>query len=174
MAPQVSDMAMLPMKDAREVLFELLGAQFLHLQEVSKAADHAPYHTYYLFTVNMAQVYAHSLPVLLTVPITSHYMIQLIPIHRFKKLTDSVAKTMKNLKCREQFELAQVEELMKRVEEDRERTESTSSQRHASSSVSFRPILFVFAISLFLCAVDAPNRRIRSRAAEGNRSDFCD
>ena len=52
-------MAMLPLKDARERLYLLLGAEFLHLQEVSKAADHAPYHTFYLFTVRLEHTYVN-------------------------------------------------------------------------------------------------------------------
>lgn len=52
---------MLPLKDARETLYQLLGAEFVHLQEVPKAADHAPYHTFYLFTVNPQQMYGLSI-----------------------------------------------------------------------------------------------------------------
>lgn len=97
-------MAMLPAKDAREVLFKLLAAQFLHLQEVSKAADHAPYHTFYLFTVDLGQVYVSLWP--RNDDVAAH------PIYTCsnRKLANEAVKIMKNLKMREVFELSQLEE----------------------------------------------------------------
>jgi DNA-directed RNA polymerase III subunit RPC3 len=55
---QVAELALLPMKEARTALYQLLHGDFVQLQEVAKASDHAPHHTFYLFTVRLPQVYA--------------------------------------------------------------------------------------------------------------------
>jgi hypothetical protein len=46
------------MKEARTALYQLLHGDFVQLQEVAKASDHAPHHTFYLFTVRLPQVFA--------------------------------------------------------------------------------------------------------------------
>lgn len=45
----ISDRAMLPLKDTRELLYKLLRSQYLSLQDIPKTADHAPSRTFYTF-----------------------------------------------------------------------------------------------------------------------------
>eukprot|EP00249_Psilotum_nudum_P011992 c23514_g1_i1 orf=77-1750(+) len=49
---QISDMALVPLKEAREILYRLLKDEYLQLQDVAKAPDHAPSKTIYLWRVN--------------------------------------------------------------------------------------------------------------------------
>lgn len=53
---QIAEMAMLPMKDTRELLYRLLKANYLQLQEVARTADRVPSRTFYLFRVDLARV----------------------------------------------------------------------------------------------------------------------
>ena len=73
---QVSDMALIPQKEAKEMLYSLLAENFVSLQvgylggsgtghslhslhrsqEIPRTADYAPSRTYYLFSVNLQQV----------------------------------------------------------------------------------------------------------------------
>eukprot|EP00898_Chlorokybus_atmophyticus_P007903 jgi/Chlat1/8113/Chrsp75S07579 len=46
---QIAEMSMLPVKDARELLYRLLRERYLSLQEVARTADHAPARTFYLW-----------------------------------------------------------------------------------------------------------------------------
>ncbi|KAK3241678.1 hypothetical protein CYMTET_48583 [Cymbomonas tetramitiformis] len=50
---QISDMAMLPIKETREILYKLLKAGYVTLQEVAKTADHNPQKTFYLWRVDV-------------------------------------------------------------------------------------------------------------------------
>ncbi|XP_018593411.1 DNA-directed RNA polymerase III subunit RPC3 [Scleropages formosus] len=49
---QVEDFAMIPAKEAKEMLYALLSANLVQLQEIPKTPDHAPSRTFYLYTVN--------------------------------------------------------------------------------------------------------------------------
>ncbi|KAL4636168.1 DNA-directed RNA polymerase III subunit RPC3 [Arapaima gigas] len=49
---QVEDFAMIPAKEAKEMLYTLLSANLVQLQEIPKTPDHAPSRTFYLYTVN--------------------------------------------------------------------------------------------------------------------------
>lgn len=53
---QIADIAMLPLKDTREILYKLLQCGYLYLQEVSKSSDHAPSRTIYLWKVDLVRV----------------------------------------------------------------------------------------------------------------------
>lgn len=53
---QVSDMALVPNKEAKEILYSLLAENFVSLQEIPRSADYAPSRTFYLFFVNLQQV----------------------------------------------------------------------------------------------------------------------
>ena len=46
---QIAEMAMLPMKDTRELLYKLLRADYVQLQEVARTPDRAPSRTFYLW-----------------------------------------------------------------------------------------------------------------------------
>tara|TARA_R110002050_G_scaffold220573_3_gene356411 strand:- start:90 stop:497 length:408 start_codon:yes stop_codon:yes gene_type:complete len=50
---QISDEAMVPIKDTREALYKMLAAQFVYLQEVPKGADRIPSRTFYLWSVDL-------------------------------------------------------------------------------------------------------------------------
>ncbi|TRY85596.1 hypothetical protein DNTS_010170 [Danionella cerebrum] len=49
---QVEDFAMVPAKEAKEMLYTLLSENLVQLQEIPKTPDHAPSRTFYLYTVN--------------------------------------------------------------------------------------------------------------------------
>ncbi|NXW81842.1 RPC3 polymerase, partial [Alopecoenas beccarii] len=50
---QVEDFAMIPAKEAKEMLYKMLSENFVSLQEIPKTPDHAPSRTFYLYTVNV-------------------------------------------------------------------------------------------------------------------------
>ncbi|XP_038624233.1 DNA-directed RNA polymerase III subunit RPC3 isoform X2 [Tachyglossus aculeatus] len=49
---QVEDFAMIPAKEAKDMLYRMLSESFISLQEIPKTPDHAPSRTFYLYTVN--------------------------------------------------------------------------------------------------------------------------
>lgn len=53
---QVSEMAMVPLKDCREILGKLLKHEYVRMQEVARTADHAPSRTSYLWKVDLPSV----------------------------------------------------------------------------------------------------------------------
>lgn len=53
---QIAEMAMIPVKDTRELLYRLLKVDFVQLQEVARTADHAPARTFYLWRVGHLHV----------------------------------------------------------------------------------------------------------------------
>uniref|UniRef100_A0A9L0JCW6 DNA-directed RNA polymerase III subunit RPC3 n=1 Tax=Equus asinus TaxID=9793 RepID=A0A9L0JCW6_EQUAS len=50
---QVEDFAMIPAKEAKDMLYKMLSENFISLQEIPKTPDHAPSRTFYLYTVNI-------------------------------------------------------------------------------------------------------------------------
>eukprot|EP00271_Cylindrocystis_brebissonii_P015050 TRINITY_DN3697_c0_g1_i2.p1 TRINITY_DN3697_c0_g1~~TRINITY_DN3697_c0_g1_i2.p1 ORF type:complete len:488 (+),score=133.77 TRINITY_DN3697_c0_g1_i2:156-1619(+) len=50
---QIGEMAMVPLKEARELLYRLLQDEYLLLQEIAKSADRAPSRTFYLFRLHL-------------------------------------------------------------------------------------------------------------------------
>lgn len=58
---QISDIALIALKETRELLYRLLKEEYLQLQEVAKAPDHAPSKTIYLWRVNYSAVVEHVL-----------------------------------------------------------------------------------------------------------------
>ncbi|KAF1425464.1 DNA-directed RNA polymerase III subunit RPC3, partial [Spheniscus mendiculus] len=50
---QVEDFAMIPAKEAKDMLYKMLSENFVALQEIPKTPDHAPSRTFYLYTVNV-------------------------------------------------------------------------------------------------------------------------
>ncbi|XP_005107758.2 DNA-directed RNA polymerase III subunit RPC3 [Aplysia californica] len=53
---QVEEHAMLPPKEAKELLYKMFAENYVSLTELSKTPDHAPARTFYLFNVNLIQV----------------------------------------------------------------------------------------------------------------------
>lgn len=53
---QIGELAMIPFKEVKELLYKLFEERFLKIQEVSKASDYAPSRTFYLFRVDMPHV----------------------------------------------------------------------------------------------------------------------
>ncbi|XP_076592708.1 DNA-directed RNA polymerase III subunit RPC3 [Chaetodon auriga] len=49
---QVEDFAMIPAKEAKDMLYTLLSHNLVQLQEIPKTPDYAPSRTFYLYTVN--------------------------------------------------------------------------------------------------------------------------
>lgn len=52
---QVAELAMIPVKDTRELLYKLLKAEYVQIQEVSRTSDHAPSRTFFLWRVDLAR-----------------------------------------------------------------------------------------------------------------------
>lgn len=50
---QVEDFAMIPAKEAKEMLYRMLSENFVSLQEIPRTPDHAPSRTFYLYAVNV-------------------------------------------------------------------------------------------------------------------------
>ncbi|NWW89834.1 RPC3 polymerase, partial [Rhynochetos jubatus] len=50
---QVEDFAMIPAKEAKDMLYKMLSENFVSLQEIPKTPDHAPSRTFYLYAVNV-------------------------------------------------------------------------------------------------------------------------
>ncbi|NXV05921.1 RPC3 polymerase, partial [Cettia cetti] len=50
---QVEDFAMIPAKEAKDMLYRMLSENLVSLQEIPKTPDHAPSRTFYLYTVNI-------------------------------------------------------------------------------------------------------------------------
>jgi DNA-directed RNA polymerase III subunit RPC3 len=53
---QISELAMIPVKDTRDRLYKMLSKDVVQLQEVPKSADHQPNKTFYLWSVRREQV----------------------------------------------------------------------------------------------------------------------
>ena len=53
---QISELAMIPLKDCREILGKLLKHEYVRLQEVARTTDHAPSRTNYLWKVHLPSV----------------------------------------------------------------------------------------------------------------------
>ena len=53
---QIAEMAMIPIKDTRELLYKLLKAEYIQIQEVARTSDHAPSRTFYLWRVDLLRV----------------------------------------------------------------------------------------------------------------------
>ncbi|KAF7238366.1 DNA-directed RNA polymerase III subunit RPC3 [Varanus komodoensis] len=49
---QIEDFAMIPAKEAKEMMYKMLSANLVTLQEIPKTPDHAPSRTFYLYTVS--------------------------------------------------------------------------------------------------------------------------
>mmetsp|Transcript_12427 Transcript_12427/g.49891 ORF Transcript_12427/g.49891 Transcript_12427/m.49891 type:complete len:336 (+) Transcript_12427:762-1769(+) len=56
---QIAEMAMISIKDTRELLYKLLKAHYVQIQEVARTVDHAPSRTFYLWHVNLSHVSEH-------------------------------------------------------------------------------------------------------------------
>ena len=50
---------MIPVKDTRELLYKLLKAEYVQIQEVARTSDHAPSRTFYLWRVDLLRVVEH-------------------------------------------------------------------------------------------------------------------
>ncbi|XP_060109041.1 DNA-directed RNA polymerase III subunit RPC3 [Heteronotia binoei] len=50
---QIEDFAMIPAKEAKEMMYKMLSCNVVSLQEIPKTPDHAPSRTFYLYTVNV-------------------------------------------------------------------------------------------------------------------------
>ena len=44
--------AMIPVKDTRQLLYKLLKAKYVQIQELARTMDHAPSRTFYLWRVD--------------------------------------------------------------------------------------------------------------------------
>ena len=50
---EISEMAMLPIKQTREILYKLFKSEYVKIQEVSRTSDHAPSRTFYFWYVDL-------------------------------------------------------------------------------------------------------------------------
>eukprot|EP00128_Syssomonas_multiformis_P011588 Colp12_sorted_trinity150504_noHs@967 len=93
---QISDLAMVAAKECKDRLYEMVAAGMLHVQEVSRTADHKPQATVYLYTVR--------LPQLVTV------------------VLEELTKTHANVKALKAHELQQHDRLLQKVHRIEEQT----------------------------------------------------
>merc|ERR550534_221960 len=77
---QISELAMIPFKEVKELLYKLFEERFLKMQEISKTGDYAPSRTFYLFSVDLP--------------------------HLARLLLNRSYQTMANLRCRRDGEMA--------------------------------------------------------------------
>lgn len=54
---QVADFGMLPVKDTRELLYQMMRDGFLSLQDIPRSADRAPSRSFYTWRVDLQAVY---------------------------------------------------------------------------------------------------------------------
>jgi hypothetical protein len=100
-------------QDAREKLYQLLAKDYVWLQEVPKAMDHAPSHTIYLWGVRLQQVGEH-------MNIAEPMMNGLFVIHCLQvilQLVTEIYKVMKNLKMRIQDEREACKDILQKEAE---------------------------------------------------------
>lgn len=83
---QIADAAMLSVKDARELLYQMMKEEFVSIQEVPRSSDHAPARTFYLFYID--------LPVVL------------------KNVTAQLYEALSSIRARLEFELRQEEDVL--------------------------------------------------------------
>ncbi|KAK9908400.1 hypothetical protein WJX75_007290 [Coccomyxa subellipsoidea] len=89
---QVADYAMVPVRDARELLYRMLRGGFLTLQDVPRTADHAASRTFYTWRVDEAAV--------------------------VRRVGEELLQAASNLRARLHHELDESDEVLKRVEAD--------------------------------------------------------
>lgn len=53
---QIESFALIPAKEAKDLLYQMFAEGYVSVQELSKAPDHAPSRTYYPFFINLRQV----------------------------------------------------------------------------------------------------------------------
>ncbi|XP_066917315.1 DNA-directed RNA polymerase III subunit RPC3-like [Clytia hemisphaerica] len=53
---QIGELAMIPFKDVKELLYKLFEERMVKVQEITKTSDYAPSRTFYLFAVDLPQV----------------------------------------------------------------------------------------------------------------------
>ncbi|XP_038078065.1 DNA-directed RNA polymerase III subunit RPC3-like [Patiria miniata] len=53
---QVEEFALIPAKEAKELLYKMFSEHFVTMQEIPRTPDHAPSRTFFLFTVDVSQV----------------------------------------------------------------------------------------------------------------------
>ncbi|KAK2173618.1 hypothetical protein NP493_863g01050 [Ridgeia piscesae] len=53
---QIEEFAMIPAKEAKDMLYRMFGEQFVTITEVPRTPDHAPSRTFFLFSVNISYV----------------------------------------------------------------------------------------------------------------------
>ncbi|XP_077012029.1 DNA-directed RNA polymerase III subunit RPC3 isoform X2 [Tamandua tetradactyla] len=96
---QVEDFAMIPAKEAKDMLYKMLSENFISLQEIPKTPDHAPSRTFYLYTVNVLSAAR-------------------VLLHRCYKVTSSGAsrptQSIANLIERRQFETKENKRLLEK------------------------------------------------------------
>ena len=87
---QIAEMAMLQIKDTRELLYRLFKAGYIQLQEVARTADHAPSRTFYLWRADHLRV--------------------------VERVGCDVYRSMSKLRARLRFEQQKEQDLLRRLE----------------------------------------------------------
>eukprot|EP00057_Strongylocentrotus_purpuratus_P024651 XP_011679125.1 PREDICTED: DNA-directed RNA polymerase III subunit RPC3-like [Strongylocentrotus purpuratus] len=52
----IENFALIPAKEAKELVYQMFAENFITVQEIPRTPDHAPSRTFYLFTVELGQV----------------------------------------------------------------------------------------------------------------------
>lgn len=106
---QVADVALLPPKEARALLYRLFEARLLQFQEIPRRPDHAPTHTFYTWSVDLDRLFA--------------------------EMGDQTAKAVLNLRKRNQSERAKNADLVSRAKRTIVTTEEADVLRRLGAAV---------------------------------------
>jgi len=108
----ISELAMLPLKEVRERLYKMLAQNYVQLQEVPKSNDHAPQRTFYLWNVNLLEVKN----LLLSEIYKTIINIQLRLRFEFDTSKDVIAKPPSTLTDQEKQQVARLQRVADRLE----------------------------------------------------------
>jgi len=108
----ISELAMLPLKEVRERLYKMLSQNYVQLQEVPKSNDHAPQRTFYLWNVNLNEVKN----LLLSEIYKTIINIQLRLRFEFDTSKDVIAKPPSTLTDQEKLQVAKLQRVADRLE----------------------------------------------------------
>ncbi|XP_039267623.2 DNA-directed RNA polymerase III subunit RPC3-like [Styela clava] len=117
---QVEDFAMIPSKEAKELLYQMWAENLLVMQEIPKTADHAPSRTYYLFNVNIKKVVRTLLSRLnkMLVNLLARQQYEVKGNKRLLEKRKRIDSIKANLQQAEEDQLEEIEEMLTPAERD--------------------------------------------------------
>jgi DNA-directed RNA polymerase III subunit RPC3 len=107
---QIAEMAMIPVKDTRELLYKLVKVEFVQLQEVARTADHSPSRTFYLWRVRLRA----GLPPARRAERAARAQVDLLRV--IDRLCTELYRTVSKVRARLLHEVQKEQEVMARLE----------------------------------------------------------